>query len=352
MPETARISAVEEAAHILPDAPFSQVDTGEAVLGGVLGELPASQLPPSAPERAFETEAEFRQGRREQIRERWIVAQKSPQTGSTYRAAINVWFAYCDSCGVDVFAAERENADRWRHWLRARYSRASTAKHMSIASSFYAYAIDEAGHDRNPVARAKRPKATRVSPRRAMSENEARELRSAAVGKDPRTAAVVCLLLGTGARVSELCAARTSDLTTYGGRHSLHLTRKGDVPGRVRIAPADWEVLQRYLTTRPDVPGRWLLATTGARRMSRQTAWRIVSELAVEAFGEDAPSVYPHRCRHTFATLALDRVPIQEVQHALGHQSSATTQGYDSGAQGRGDAASDAIADVYAQASA
>lgn len=297
---------------------------------------------------AFETEAQFRHGRREQIREKWIVAQKSPQTGLTYRAAIDVWFGYCDSCGVDVWDAERENADRWRHWLRARYSRASTAKHMSIASSFYAYAIDESGRGRNPFAHAKRPKAARVSQRRAMSEDEARQLRAAAVDKNPRTAAVVCLLLGTGARVSELCGARTSDLTTYGGRRSLHITRKGDVPGRVRIAPADWDALQHYLATRPDVPGNWLLATTGGRRMSRQTAWRIVSELAVEVFGEGSPSVYPHRCRRTFATLALNKVPIQEVQHALGHQSSATTQLYDSDAAKRGDAASDAIANIYA----
>lgn len=282
-------------------------------------------------------------------RERWALAARSPWTRETYERGITAWFAYCDRAGIDVFAVEQHHVDAYRHSFDNAQP-ATIARHLSTVSSFYRYVLRHgrpAPLERNPVEWVRRPEVDGVSRRDGLDALEARSLRAASVARGPRTAALVHVLLGTALRVSEAVGARADGLGWSDvGDRTLAVTRKGGCPDVVVLEAGDWAVLERYLTERPEVQGGWLFATTGGRCMSRQTAYRLVREVADEVTGR-RKKIGPHSLRHTFATLALDAgQPIQEVQGALRHSSAATTQRYDRAWRERGRDASRAVARV------
>lgn len=287
---------------------------------------------------------------REVWAQRWTLAMKSSQTSRTYRDGIDQWFAFCDRTGVDVFAVEQHHVDAYRHELGSNRP-ATIARHLSTVSSYYRHVLRHgrpAPIERNPVEWVDRPKVEQVSRRDGLDVAEAKALRVAALAKDPRTAALIHLLLGTAVRVSEAVGASVDGLGWNDrGERTLVVIRKGGVPDQVVIEPSDWAVVDSYLSGRPDVPGRHLLATTGGRRMSRQTAYRLVRAVADEVTGR-RKVIGPHSLRHTAATLALDAgQPIQEVQGMLRHASSATTQRYDRAWRERGRGAAKAIAQLW-----
>jgi integrase/recombinase XerD len=287
---------------------------------------------------------------RAQLRDDWILSQESARTVTTYQHAIDRWFAWCDRRSLDVWEVRRADVDAFRHHLvRGGASRSTLAKNLSILSSFYRYVVQEGNPppiEHNPVANVRRPKLQQVSEKDGLSAEEARALRVASIASGPRTAALVHVLLGTAVRVSEACNAKVTDVGMFEGERVLTVVRKGGKRGRVLVSDSVWAVVEHYLDTRAEVPEGWLFATTGARQMSRRTAYRTVSELAEKTLTRKR--IGPHLMRHTAATLALDTgLPIQEVQGMLGHASSATTQLYDRNARTRGRAASRSLDALY-----
>jgi site-specific recombinase XerD len=287
-------------------------------------------------------------------RQRWTLASRSAQTRDVYERGIADWFAFCDRNGVAVFAAEQHHVDAYRHELAdAGRQPATIARHLSTVSSFYRYVLRHGRPspvERNPAEWVERPRVDRTSRRAGLDLTEARMLRAASLTRDARTAALVHLLLGTAMRVSEAVTATVDGLGwSDNGDRTLAVVRKGGQPDMVVIEPADWQVIDRYLTGRPEVPAGWLFATTGGRRMTRQTAYRIVREVADPITGPGR-KVGAHSLRHTAATLALDAgQPIQEVQGMLRHASAETTQRYDRAWRERGRGATRALAQVWGE---
>lgn len=279
-------------------------------------------------------------------RDRWLLSKRSAETIATYRRGIDRWFAFCDREGVDVFAAEQHHVDAYWHTFSG-LSPATVARHLATVSSFYRHVLRHARPplmDRNPAEWVDRPPVSTVSRRDGLDEIQAPALLAAAVVDGPRTAALVHLLLGTALRVSEAVGADVADLGfADDGERTLAVTRKGGAPDQVVIEPADWAVLERYLSERGE-PGGPLFLTTGGRRMSRHTAYRLVRRVG-DLTTARTKTIGPHSLRHTFATLALNAgESIQEVQGALRHTSSATTQRYDRASRERGRGASRAVA--------
>ena len=148
-----------------------------------------------------------------------------------------------------------------------------------------------------------------------------------------RETAIVELLYGTGARISEVVDLDIHDVMKSGGEQvpALRLTGKG---GKVRLVPLGKyarEALDQYLVrVRPGLlaseRGALFLNDRGGR-LSRQTMWKIVSSAAKRANIEIGVS--PHSLRHSYATHLLDGgADIRVVQELLGHSSVTTTQIY------------------------
>jgi integrase/recombinase XerD len=154
-----------------------------------------------------------------------------------------------------------------------------------------------------------------------------------------RDRALLEVLYGTGARISEAVGLAVDDLDR--GQAVVRLSGKG---GKQRVVPVGSYALgavEEYL-----VRGRPALAAEGASRgragalflnarggrLSRQSAWSILraaAERAGPAGGVSVEAVSPHTLRHSFATHLLDGgADVRVVQELLGHASVTTTQVY------------------------
>ena len=144
-----------------------------------------------------------------------------------------------------------------------------------------------------------------------------------------RNRALLEVLYGTGARISEAVGLDVDDLDLDTG--TVLLTGKGSKQRIVPIGSYAIEALSEYLEgARRDLvsvatPAVFLNARGG--RLSRQSAWLVLTRAADRA-GVTA-DVSPHTFRHSFATHLLDGgADVRVVQELLGHASVATTEIY------------------------
>ena len=148
-----------------------------------------------------------------------------------------------------------------------------------------------------------------------------------------RESAILELLYGTGARISEVVSLNVSDVLKFDGGEvsSLRLTGKG---GKTRVVPVGRfarEALDQYLVrVRPGLISKdreALFLNDRGGRLSRQSMWTIVSQTAKRA--NISVDVSPHSLRHSYATHLLDGgADVRVVQELLGHSSVTTTQIY------------------------
>ena len=154
-----------------------------------------------------------------------------------------------------------------------------------------------------------------------------------------RDRALLELLYGTGARISEAVGLAVDDLDR--AQATVRLAGKG---GKERVVPVGRFALaavEEYLVRarpalaeqgRAGVRGGALFLNVRGGRLSRQSAWAILrtaAERAAGADGELARTVSPHTLRHCFATHLLDGgADVRVVQELLGHASVTTTQVY------------------------
>ena len=191
------------------------------------------------------------------------------------------------------------------------------------------------------AAAVKPPKSPRNLPK-AITVQQIEKLLSAA-GPDPadetamaadpvrvRDRAMLELLYATGARISELINLDLDDLVDP---TLVRLFGKGSKERIVPVGGYAQRALEAYLVrTRPTLVGQGkgtpaLFLNQRGGRLSRQSAWQIISEAARVA--EIPGEISPHTFRHSFATHLLEGgADVRVVQELLGHSSVATTQIY------------------------
>ena len=236
----------------------------------------------------------------------------------------------------------------------------SAARAVAAVRGLHAFAVAEGMAAADVAARVRPPTPPRRLPR-AIGVAEVERLIAATGGGgepgDPRPLrdrALLELLYGTGARISEAVSLDVDDLGIAGRADgpdgpggpgepgepggpsaTLRLSGKG---GKQRIVPVGRyarESLDAYLVrARPTLaagsrrarpsPAVFLNARGG--RLTRQGAWGVLHAAADRA---GLPDVSPHTLRHSFATHLLDGgADIRVVQELLGHASVTTTQVY------------------------
>ena len=145
-----------------------------------------------------------------------------------------------------------------------------------------------------------------------------------------RDRALLELLYATGARVSEVINLDLDDLVDP---TLVRLFGKGSKERFVPVGSYAQRALANYLVrVRPGLvangkgtPALFLNQRGG--RLSRQSAWQIISDAAERA--GLAGHISPHTLRHSFATHLLEGgADVRVVQELLGHSSVATTQIY------------------------
>jgi integrase/recombinase XerD len=195
---------------------------------------------------------------------------------------------------------------------------------------------DDVAHEVRPPTPARRlPKAVPVETVVALIEAAG----SVEGPRGLRDRALLELLYGTGARISEAVGLAVDDIDR--GQAAVRLAGKG---GKERVVPVGSYALRAvedYLVgarpalatgSRGGVRGGALFLNVRGGALSRQSAWSILraaAERAGEAHGVDPTEISPHTLRHSFATHLLDGgADVRVVQELLGHASVTTTQVY------------------------
>ncbi|MFI7124370.1 site-specific tyrosine recombinase XerD [Nonomuraea sp. NPDC050153] len=207
----------------------------------------------------------------------------------------------------------------------------SAARAVSAVRGLHRFALREGVTAHDPAHEVRPPRQLRRLPK-AIAVDEVERL-IAASGPDGapltlRNRALLEVLYGTGARISEAVGLAVDDLED----DQVRLRGKG---GRTRVVPLGRyarSALDAYLIrARPGLlahgrgtPGVFLNARGG--RLTRQGAWEVLQAAAERA---GLVGISPHVLRHSFATHLIDGgADVRVVQELLGHASVTTTQVY------------------------
>ncbi|MGN6244156.1 MAG: site-specific tyrosine recombinase XerD [Motilibacteraceae bacterium] len=212
----------------------------------------------------------------------------------------------------------------------------SAARAVVAVRGLHRFALRE-GLTTSDAAREVRPPALPKRLPKAITLEQVTALLDAAGAEGNRFAlrdrALLELLYGSGARISEAVGLDVDDLLRLEKGGALRLAGKG---GKERVVPLGSyarAALEAYLVrARPALaaggkgtPALFLNARGG--RLSRQSAWAVLRAAADRAHLD--VEVSPHTLRHSYATHLLDGgADVRVVQELLGHASVTTTQVY------------------------
>ena len=276
----------------------------------------------------------------------WLQVERgrSPRTLAAYRrdlAAYQETVRTRSGAGID----EASGADVAAHLsaLRATHSASSVARALSSLRGFHRFLVEEGWRADDPALDLPTVSVTDLLPK-ALSEEETERLLGAVVGTGPsvlRDRALLEVLYGTGARVSEVVGLNLGDVAGAVEAADLALVRvlgKGDKERVVPLGRLAREALEAWLSGQGRallVPKKWrrrsdadaVFLNARGGRLTRAGAFGVVRNYA-ERVGL-AERVSPHVLRHSCATHMLARgADVRVVQELLGHASIATTQRY------------------------
>ncbi|GGK48773.1 tyrosine recombinase XerD [Planomonospora parontospora subsp. parontospora] len=225
----------------------------------------------------------------------------------------------------------------------------SAARAVSAVRGLHRFALREgvSGHD--PAGRVRPPRRLRPRPR-AMDVGEVERLIAASGPAGApltlRNRALLELLYGTGARISEAVGLTVDDVDLVPDASQARLRGKD---GRTRAVPLGRpgaDAVEAYLTAaRPGIAahgrgGRSLLLNARGGGLTRQGAWEVLQAAAERA---GLAGVSPHVLRHSFAAhLLAGGADAGTVHELLGHAPAA--------ARTRALAAAERLREVYTAA--
>jgi integrase/recombinase XerD len=271
----------------------------------------------------------------------WLEVERgrSPRTLSSYRRDL---VAYDRGTGGLDRAGSAEVAAYFAE-LRRTHSPASVARAASCVRGFHRFVVEEHLRADDPTTDLPGVSVADLLPK-ALSEEETTQLLGSVVGTGPayrRDRALLELLYGTGARVSEVVGLNLGDIADALDDDDLPLIRLYGKGNKERVVPlgrlarealADWvsgEGRPHY------VPAKWqrradaeaVFLNVRGGRLSRVGVFGVVKKYAGRV--GLAERVSPHVLRHSCATHMLAHgADIRVVQELLGHASLATTQRY------------------------
>lgn len=141
--------------------------------------------------------------------------------------------------------------------------------------------------------------------------------------KTIRDKAIICFLLTTGCRITEMVQLNRSDIDL--SKLECKVLGKGDKERIVYMDSITGMLISEYLKSRTDDKPA-LFIGKGTDRLKPGGVRLMLNKIADEA---GVVHVHPHKFRRTLATsLIRHGMPIQEVAHILGHEKLDTTMKY------------------------
>jgi integrase/recombinase XerD len=272
--------------------------------------------------------------RRDLVAYQAFVAARGSDAGSGSAAPMTV--ALIDDATPDLVAA-------YMAQLRRTRSGSTVARALSTLRGFHRFLVEEGAAPSDPTANIPGVAIADLLPK-ALNEEETNQLLGAVVGTGPamlRDRALLEVLYGTGARVSEVVGLNLGDVAEAIDGGDVPLIRvlgKGDKERVVPLGRFALTALQQWLSGegRPRLePKQWqhrsdaeaVFLNIRGGRLTRVGAFGVVKKYAGKVGLADRVS--PHVLRHSCATHMLAHgADIRVVQELLGHASISTTQRY------------------------
>ena len=329
----------------------------------------------------------------------WLASKRSEHTRTAYARDIGItprrqggrapsWLAWCQARGLHpVTGVSGLHVAMYARQLDAAgLAPASVARRLSAVAGWYAWlatrghiAVSPAVGIARPVRAGADLAAPGLNPEQALALLHTAD--AARGARHTRTAALVAVLLFTGARVGEVIGADIEDLGAEQGHLVLRVAR-GDGQRRTLALPGPAAMrIDAYLSGRADLagvrgqrgagvrgqrgaevrgqrgadpggqrgpdsggqhdwPARHPLFVTGTgRRLFPGDVWRLIRRLAAQAGLPDdlVGHLGPEAMRHSFAALYLDAGgSLGDLQQVMGHADPRTTQRYGQARHGPG----------------
>jgi site-specific recombinase XerD len=243
----------------------------------------------------------------------WLAGYASARTRATYRAGIRLWFQWCADHGLLPLNAERAHLELWqRHLETSGYAPRTVAGRLTALASFYRYCENEELLTRSPMARVRRPRLDRRSPRSALTRGQLHDLLNSAQEQGPHPYGLLCLLAFNGLGISEATSLDVTALDYDGLFPILRLIRTGGRPGVAVLARPTEAAICTCIEDRTSGP---LFLNRHGTRMDQRAAQRILDRATGRLHGRH-PRITSHVLRHTWTTLAIDAgVPHDQTQH-------------------------------------
>jgi integrase/recombinase XerD len=260
---------------------------------------------------------------------------------SSYRRDLSRYVVYMQGRGIDdVAVVSPADVSEFLMVLREgegdhpALGSGSAARTLVAVRGFHRFAVREGLCAIDPARTVKPPTPPKRLPKALPLVDVEAVLEAAGAAGTTlaiRDRALLELLYGTGARISEAVGVDVDDLDLDEGLVRLH--GKG---GKDRVVPVGSyarDACGRYLAAaRPALvsarrSSHAVFLNARGGRLSRQSAWTVIAGAAQRA--GLAADVSPHTFRHSFATHLLDGgADVRVVQELLGHASVTTTQIY------------------------
>ena len=191
-----------------------------------------------------------------------------------------------------------------------------------VISSFFSWLESEDYISKNPVRKIKKMKTgKRVKDTYSDETIELLREHSGTI----RNLAIIDFLCSTGVRVGELVRLNRTDIDFE--KRECIVTGKGNKQRKAYFDAMTKVHLQKYLQERKDEEDALFVSALSPYRRLQISG----VEILLRRIGKDSGinNVYPHKFRRTLATKAIDKgMPIEQVQHLLGHSKIDTTLEY------------------------
>ncbi|MBR5874117.1 MAG: tyrosine-type recombinase/integrase [Oscillospiraceae bacterium] len=191
-----------------------------------------------------------------------------------------------------------------------------------IISSFFTWLENEDYIVKSPARRIRKVKTPKLV-KETFSEESIELIRQNC--KNLRDLAIIDLLYSTGIRVGELVRLDIADID-FSNKECIVLG-KGNKQRKVYFDAKTKIHLQQYIASRKDNNTALFVSLLSPYNRLKVSG----VEIALRKIGErlEIGNVHPHKFRRTLATKAIDKgMPIEQVQHLLGHAKIDTTLEY------------------------
>lgn len=194
---------------------------------------------------------------------------------------------------------------------------------LSSLSSFFRFCLEEEYMETQVIKNRWRPKIPQSLPQ-YLTEQEYARVKLEAEGLSTRDRALVLFLFSSGCRKSEVSNITLHDVDM--AKRTAEVIGKGKKLRHIHFSEECALVLKEYLQTRTE-KSNYLFVNRYGNRLGRQSIYNITTNLGKKA--GLLQSLYPHSCRHTFATVMLARgAELEFIADELGHSDHNTTRVY------------------------